>query len=83
MIMKFAKPNQIALIPIESRSKEELLELLETCKKSLREAELIATPVVCWDGAEGAEETEIIELLGVIIVPFEGFLLMCLFYSLH
>ena len=35
-------------------------------------AEMIVTPVVCWDGSEGDAETQVIELLGMFICPYEA-----------
>ena len=81
LINWFAKSKEIVPIPIEQRSRRELLELLETNKVHLQQAQLVLTPVVCWDGGEGSEETEIIELLGMFIVPFEGVLRVCVTFS--
>ena len=69
--MKFAQTKKATPVPIEERSREELLNLLEQTRRNLERAEILLTPLCCWDGSEGLEEEKIIECLGLLVVAYE------------
>ena len=78
LLLKFARTAEVAPVPIENRNREELLGLLASTLSSLRQAEILVVPLVCWDGSEGEDEREIIECLGLLVVAYEGtFLCSC------
>ena len=71
MIMKFARQSEVVSVPIEERTRDELLELLEQAQSSLEAAEILVTPLLCWDGSEGPEEQMIIQSVGLLVVAYE------------
>ena len=56
LLLKFARKQEVQPVPVENRSRQELLELLEQTRSLLEQAELLVTPIVVWDGSEGEQE---------------------------
>ena len=71
LLMKFAQTTNVTPVPIEERSQQELLTLLEQTRRNMEKAEILFTPLCCWDGSEGLEEKKIIECLGLLVVAYE------------
>lgn len=70
-VMKFARTKEVVSVPIEDRSRGELLDLLEQTRSRLEHAEILPVPLVYWDGSEGTGEQRIIEMLGLLVVAYE------------
>ena len=71
LLMKFAQTTKVVPVPIEKRSGQELLDLLEQTRRNVERAEILFTLLCCWDGSEGLEEEKIIECLGLLVVAYE------------
>ena len=71
LLMKFAQTTNVTPVPIEERSRQELIDLLEQTRRNMERAEILFTPLCCWDGSEGLEEKKIIECLGLLVVAYE------------
>ena len=67
LLTKFARTKEVAPVPLEERSRQELLDLLEQTRSTMERAEILITPLICWDGSEGEEERHAIEPLGLLI----------------
>ena len=48
LLMRFARTKEVIPVPIEERSRQELLDLLEQTRSMMEKAEILVTPIVCW-----------------------------------
>ena len=68
LLLKLARKEEVQPVPVEKRSRQELLDLLEQTRSTLEQAEILVTPIVVWDGSEGEQEQSIIESIGLLVV---------------
>ena len=45
LLMRFAEKTEVESVPIEQRSRQELLDLLEKTRSTMEQAELLVTPL--------------------------------------
>ena len=71
VMMRFVRQSEVVSVPIEERTRQELLELLAQAQSSLEAAEILVMPLVCWDGSDGPDEQAIIQSVGLLVVAYE------------
>ena len=71
VMMRFVRQSEVVSVPIEERTRQELLQLLAQAQSSLEAAEILVMPLVCWDGSDGPDEQAIIQSVGLLVVAYE------------